>query len=532
MDIPSMQDTHRVQVHGTLVIFGASGDLARRKLVPALYSLEAGGLLPKSLNVIGVDLTPMADDAFRGAMRQSCEELGRQGRMRTDVWDRFATRLSYYQGGVTDLSSMEGLAGLLRQKDAARGGGGKGSSGKGDGGGDRIFYLSVPPDVYPDALRTLGASKLVSKAARHPAHRVVVEKPFGRDLQSARELNEVAMAVLREDQLYRIDHYLGKETVQNLLVFRFGNAIWEPLWNRNHIDHVQVTAAESIGVEGRGAFYERTGVLRDVVQNHLLQVLSLVTMEPPISFEADAVRDQKAQALRCLRPMTPADVRRWTVRGQYGPGKMNGWEVPGYRQEPNVAPDSQMPTFVAIRLFFDDPRWEGVPFYLRAGKRLATRVTEVSILFRQASHVLFGAACPEPNVLTLRIQPNEGISLHFALKVPGSPMEVVGEDLDFRYQAALGSEPPEAYERLLLDAIRGEATLFVRDDEVEAAWRFITPILQAWEEQPPAALPNYAPGSWGPPEVDALIKADGRVWWNPRVLPTHPRADSGGHRLP
>ncbi len=520
----------------TLVIFGASGDLTKRKLVPALYSLEAEGLLPDALEVIGVGRSPLADEAFRDAMRDSCDLFARRKPVLPAVWGRFAPRLSYYQGDVTDLSSMERLRRFLEQKEAARSGGQGGAATLRDGGdratggvtaGDRLFYLAIPPDAYPVALSVLGVSGLVARAragsrrapavsvASRPAHRVVVEKPFGRDLESARNLNAVAMSVLREDQLYRIDHYLGKETVQNLLAFRFGNSIWEPLWNRSHIDHVQLTAAETIGMEGRGAFYESAGILRDMVQNHLLQILSLVAMERPASTAADAVRRQKAKVLGSLRPMTAEDVRRWTVRAQYGPGHgpgpggQEGQDIPGYRQEPGVAPDSQVPTFAAMRLFFDNRRWRGVPFYLRAGKRLAAKVTEVSVFFRQTSRLSFGSTAKAPNVLTFRIQPDESLSLHVAVKVPGEPLGVAGKDMTFRYQGAFPKELPEAYETLLLDALRGEARLFVSWDEVEAAWKFITPILDAWDKQPPSTLVSYTPGSWGPTAADIPVKNEG-----------------------
>jgi len=487
----------------TLVIFGASGDLAHRKLVPALYSLHRDGLLPVHTNVVGLGRTPMSDDAFRASLQEGCARFARRP-LETEAWDSFAPRLSYCAGNLNDLADNGALRQALEQADARHG-----------SGGNRLFYLSIPPDLYAPVLTNLGAAGLVQREQREPWSRVVVEKPFGRDLASAVALNATALQVLREDQIYRIDHYLGKEAVQNILIFRFGNAIFEPLWNRKYIDHVQITAAESIGVEGRGSFYEQAGILRDIVQNHLLQVLSLIAMEPPISFDADAIRDQKAQVLRSLRPLSEADVRHHTVRGQYGPGEVGGKTVPGYRQEAEVAPDSAVPTFTALKLAIDNWRWQGVPFYLRAGKRLAKRVTEVSIYFQHVPLHLFGDACPEANVLTFRIQPDEGISLRFAVKVPGDTLEAANEDMDFRYQGAFGEEPPEAYERLLLEAMQGDATLFARADEVEAAWRFVTPILEAWQRLPPPEFPNYFPGRWGPPEAESLIERDGRAWRNP-----------------
>ena len=483
----------------TLVIFGASGDLARRKLLPALYSLHCDGHLPPHFIVLGCGRTPLRDDAFRAAMREGCEAHARHP-VTAAGWDDFAPRLRYVATDVGNLAAESALPAALADL--------------GDDCG-RLFYLSLPPSVYPAVLTGLGAAGLVSRERRQPFTRVVVEKPFGHDLASAVELNATALSVLREGQIYRIDHYLGKEAVQNILVFRFGNAIFEPLWNRKYIDHVQITAAESIGVEGRGGFYEQAGVLRDIVQNHLLQVLSLVAMEPPTSFEADAIRDQKAQVLRCLQPPGQGDLRRQIVRGQYGPGEVDGRSLPGYRQEAGVAPDSPVPTFVALKLGIENWRWQGVPFYLRAGKRLAKRVTEVSIFFQHVPLHLFGAASPEANVLTFRIQPDEGISLRFGVKVPGEAMRVADEVMDFRYRGTFGEEPPEAYERLLLEAMQGDPTLFARADEVEAAWRFITPILQAWEGSPPPEFPNYFPGRWGPPEAEALISRDGRAWRNP-----------------
>jgi glucose-6-phosphate 1-dehydrogenase len=479
----------------TLVIVGATGDLTARKLVPALYSLAHDRALPARSVVVGFARRPWSADEFRGAMRAGVDEHSRRRPAEPAVWDDFAARLDYVPGEFDDPAAYARLAERLAAIERERG-----------LGGDRLFYLAVPPDQTPVVVRHLKAAGLIHPPHQSPWARVIIEKPFGRDLASAMALNRLLAGVLGESQTFRIDHYLGKETVQNLLVFRFGNSIFEPVWNRNHIEHVEITMAETVGVERRGAFYESTGVLRDIVQNHLLEVLSLVAMEPPTTGGADDVRGEKLKVLNALRDPWSDTIDRDVTLGQYR----------GYREEPGVAPDSVTPTYAALRVFVDNWRWQGVPFYLRTGKKLARRVTEVSLHLRPVPLSLFGRGdvCEriEPNVLTVRIQPDEGIELRFTSKIPGPEFKVGTVKMDMSYVEAFGGEPPEAYERLLLDAMRGDATLFSRRDAVEASWAWITPILEHVERQRPAALAVYEPGSWGPACGDDLLKRDHRAW--------------------
>jgi glucose-6-phosphate 1-dehydrogenase len=485
-----------------LVIFGATGDLTARKLVPAIYNLARSGGLPARFAVVGFARRPKDDDAFRAEMRAACERHSRTKPLDPAVWERCARGMRYCTGSFEDPAAFARLRVDLEACDRELG-----------TAGNRLFYLSTPPSVYPAILRNLAGAGLVHpvQPGEHtgPWSRVIVEKPIGRDLASAMELNELMAEVLDESQTYRIDHYLGKETVQNILVFRFGNAIFEPIWNRKYIDHVQITAAESIGVEGRGAFYEEAGVIRDIVQNHLLQVLALTALEPPISFGADDVRDESVQVLRCLRHYEGDEALHSTVVGQYG----------GYRGEPGVRKDSVTPTYVAMRMYIDNWRWHGVPFFLRAGKGLAKRVTEVAIQFQEVPLVLFdkGGVCNvvRPNTLVLRIQPDEGISMQFVSKVPGDDIEVAPVSMDFRYASGFGVDPPEAYERLILDCMRGDATLFIRRDGVEHAWRFIDPILAAHEEHSHPDFPSYERGSWGPTAADRLLAETQHRWRKP-----------------
>ncbi len=486
-----------------LLLFGATGDLTRRKLMPALYQLHVRGLLPPHFAVLGAGRQPLGNEQFRTLMREACEAFCPTPPDDTQ-WRSFAGCLYYEAGHFTDQTLFQRLNMSLREIDHRH-----------HTRGNRLFYLATLPSSYPLLVKQLRDAEMVNHNPGHPFTRLMVEKPFGRDLASAIALNDEIAGVFREDQVYRIDHYLGKETVQNILVLRFGNAIFEPLWNRVHIDHVQITAAESIGIEGRGNYYEETGVLSDMVQNHLLQVLSLVAMEPPLSFEADAIRDKKTEVFRALRRFYDADdVIARTARGQYG--RSADGQLVGYREEPLVDPQSPVPTFVALKAFIDNWRWQGVPFYIRTGKRLAQTTTEVAIHFRQIPFCLFGQeqVCSRiaPNTLILRIQPREAIGLSFGVKAPGSETSVDNALMQFTYGKHFDGELPLAYERLLTDAMRGYAALFARRDSVEEAWRFITPILETWATRPPTDFPDYAAGSDGPPCATELLARDGRVW--------------------
>jgi len=495
----------------TLVIFGAGGDLTRRKLVPALYHLCLDGVLPPSFAAIGVAREPLDDGSFRAAMRQALAEFAPDGG-KSDVAETLCSRLFYVAG---DLDAVETYA-ALRQRLEAVDGNGTRPAARG-----RLFYLAIPPSVYPDVVHHLHESGIAPQVEdpTTPAWvRVIIEKPFGNSLESARALNRVVREAFAEHQVYRIDHYLGKETVQNLLVFRFANSIFEPVWNRQHVHHVQITAAESVGVEHRGRYYEEAGVVRDMFQNHLLQLLTLTAMEPPVRFNADAVRDEKVKVLRAIRPITPPEMHDYLVRGQYGPGTINGQPVPGYRQEPNVAPDSGTATYAVARFMVDNWRWQDVPFYLRSGKRMPRRATEIAIQFRQPPHLMFPLPPGhqlEPNVLAIRVQPDEGISLRFEVKVPGVEVRMVSVDMDFGYHEAFGDAGHEAYETLLLDCMLGDATLFTRSDEVEAAWAVVDPIIDYWEHKRPDHFPNYAAGTWGPDIANEFIARMGAKWREP-----------------
>jgi glucose-6-phosphate 1-dehydrogenase len=487
-----------------LVIFGATGDLTRRKLVPALWALARSGLLPPRFAVVGVARKELDRAAFTAELEAAVAEHGRVA-VEREAWEEFAASFSYVPGEFADPGTFARLKAELESVDRARG-----------TSGNRLFYFATPPAVAGELFAQLERAGLLDEGEGRFA-RVVVEKPFGHDLDSARALNAAALAVAEERQIFRIDHYLGKETVQNIFVFRFGNAIFEPLWNHKYVDHVQITVGESIGVEGRGRFYEEAGALRDIVQNHLLQLLSLIAIEPPVAYDADAVRDEKIKVLRAVPIPTPRDVSVRVVRGQYGPGSIGGEDVPGYRQEEGVAPASSVETFVALKLELDNWRWAGTPIYVRAGKRLPKRVTEIAVTFRPVPHAFFAGSGrgPEPNVLALRIQPEEGISLRFGSKVPGTRLMVEPVKMDFLYGRSFGVEPPEAYERLLLDAMLGDPTLFIRKDEVEAAWAIVTAIHRAWADEPPPRFPNYEAGTWGPEEADRLLERDGRAWRRP-----------------
>lgn len=484
-----------------VVIFGATGDLTRRKLVPALFRLALQRLIPAEFAIVGVGRQPMSDEEFRSRMRDALAEFGDHDSLDEETWDSFAAGIFYVPGDFNDAATYQQLKSRLEPIDQERG-----------TQGNRIFYLATAPDYFGTIAKQLGEAKM-ARPKKGSWARLIVEKPFGHDLESARALNRELSKVFDEKQIYRIDHYLGKETVQNLLVFRFANSIFEPLWNRQYIDSIQITNAETIGVEGRGAYYEQAGVLRDMIQNHVFQVTSLIAMEPPASLTSNGVRDEKFKALQCVRPIPADRVAEFAVRGQYGPGTVLGETVPGYREEPGVNPESSTETFVALKLYLDNWRWAEVPFYIRSGKRLAKRVTEIAIEFKRVPHRLFtDADAPlESNILVIRIQPNEGITLRFGVKLPGRAMRIRWVNMDFRYGSSFGAKPPEAYERLLLDCMLGDSTLYARRDMVERGWEIVTPILEAWK-QPAPDFSNYEAGSWGPQAAFELIERDGRRW--------------------
>ena len=503
----AVQQPERTPDPCIVVIFGASGDLTKRKLLPALYHLDQSGLLPKDFAVVGVARRPL-EKSFAADMKEGIISGGGVEKDETKL-DPFVERIQYHAMNFDDAGGYDALKKVLAGIDEKFG-----------TKGNRLFYLATAPEYFSDIIKYLGDHGMAKPAESGDGGakswvRTIIEKPFGHDLESAKALNDEVNKVFGEDQIFRIDHYLGKETVQNILVFRFANGIFENVWNRNYIDHVEITAAECIGIEGRGPFYETAGALRDVVQNHVMELLSFVAMEPPISFASDAVRAEKVKVWKAIQPIHPAD----TVRGQYGPGTVDGKPVLGYRQEDRVHPRSQTETYAALRLEIENWRWAGVPFYIRAGKRLARRVTEISIQFKLPPQLLFkdaqkkgGGEGIKPNVLSMRIQPDEGITLQFGAKVPGPKMNISKVDMDFSYAEAFGQSSANGYERLLLDAMLGDATLFAHRDGVEATWSLMTPILEAWAKDPVKDLPNYAAGTWGPAAADAMLKTDGRKW--------------------
>jgi glucose-6-phosphate 1-dehydrogenase len=483
------------------VIFGATGDLTRRKLLPSIYRLAHQRLVPGEFAVLGTARHAMTDDEFREAMKTAVTEFGPDESLDEATWQSFASRLFYLEGDFNETEIYQKIETKLEEIDRDY-----------QAQSNRVFYLATAPEYFALIAKQLREAKL-ARPKKPGWTRVIVEKPFGHDLKSARALNKELLSVFEEKQIYRIDHYLGKETVQNLLVFRFANSMFEPLWNRQYIDHIQITNAETIGVEGRGGYYEKAGTLRDMIQNHVFQVTSLIAMEPPVSLMGEAVRDEKVKALRAARAFPLDRIEEFAVRGQYGPGIVSGDPVPGYREEPGVAPNSSTETFVAMKLFLDNWRWAGVPFYLRSGKRLAKRVTEIAIRFRKVPHRLFTESDEpvRPNVLVIRIQPNEGITLRFGAKLPGQALRVRDVNMDFRYGSSFGVKSPDAYERLLLDCMLGDSTLFARRDMVERGWEIVDPILDAWK-QPASDFPNYEAGSSGPQSSDSLIERDGRAW--------------------
>ncbi len=490
-----------------LVIVGATGDLTVRKLMPALFSLHCDGLLPRGFSVVGTSRHPLTDAEFRERMHEGVAQFSRYGGAIDTAWEDFAAGLFFHACSETP----EDYARLATRLDAV--------AAERDTGSCRVFYLAIPPSAAPGIVGRLGAAGLVHEGGRTaPWTRIIIEKPFGHDIETARALNADVAQVFSEDQVYRIDHYLGKETVQNILALRFANGLFEPVWNRNYIDHVQITVAETVGVEGRAAYFEEAGILRDIVQNHMLQLLALTAMEPPITFGADAVRDEKVKVLSALRLPSREDIAQRIVRAQYAAGSLGRGAVPGYRDEPGVARDSRTETYVALPAYVDSWRWEGVPFYLRAGKRLAKRATEIVIQFRTVPLQLFaraGADPPAPSVLSMHIQPNEGITLQFNAKAPGSVIRLQPVNMDFRYGTSFGEATPDAYERLLLDVLIGDSTLFTRRDEVEAAWSFVTAILEGWQSDTGEPLPTYSAGTWGPAEADTLLAGSGRSWRRP-----------------
>jgi len=488
----------------TVILFGASGDLAKRKVIPAMYDLAQYNSLGACYAIIGFARTPMTDETFRNNVGEAAKTISEVGPIDPQKWSDFAANLFYTAGDYSDPDSYVRLVGRLAELEAAK-----------KLCGNRLFYLSTPPEVYPDIVEQLGRAGLARPNKPNSWVRIIIEKPFGRDLASAKQLNKIVLNVFEEKQIYRIDHYLGKDTVQNLLVLRFGNGIFEPLWNRNYVDQVQITASETLGVERRGGFYETAGALRDMIQSHVLQLTSLVAVEPPASFDATAVRNEKLKVLQSIRPFNLEMVAQWVVRGQYAPGKIADKPLPGYREEQGVKPDSRTETFVAMRLLVDNWRWAGVPFYLRTGKRLARRSTEIMIQFKRAPHIVFREREVEPNRLVLNIQPEEGVSVSFGAKRPGTEMSIGNVTMNFSYKEGFGGTTRSAYATLLNDCLRGDATLFDRGDSVEAAWSLVDPILDVWSAAKTAGVPVYSSGTWGPKESDQLLERDGRQWYNP-----------------
>ncbi len=490
----------------SVVIFGASGDLAHRKLIPALFDLMHQQLLSDRFFLVGTGRSPLSDDQFRQDVEKTLRHAGKD-KLDPGIFEKFVSRCHFVTGGYADPPTYQRLHERLKELEAHY-----------QTESNRLFHLAIPPDLYTQVIQQLVAARLTHACGTgKPWGRVIVEKPLGHDLESAQMLTRDFRRVLKEDQIYRIDHYLGKETVQNLLIFRFANAIFEPIWNRRYVDHVQITVAETLGVEHRAGYYEETGALRDMFQNHLMQLLCLVAMEPPPSFDAERVRDEKTKVMLSLRPLMPNSLDQTAVRGQYGAGQIGGESVVGYRQEQGVSPRSMTETFSALKVFVDNWRWQGVPFYLRSGKRLARQMTEIAIQFKPVPHLMFRGLFPDslsPNTLVLRIQPEEGIALTFQAKHPGPKMCMSSVTLHFAYEEAYGIKLPGAYERLLLECMSGDQTLFAREDWIELSWSFIMPLLNAWAEKPSLEFPGYAAGRWGPSASDELIERDGRQWRN------------------
>jgi len=502
-------DTRKTLSPCTIVIFGASGDLTARKLIPALYHLCKDGQLPSSYRIVGFARREKTDESWRTELRTALDQFSRTKPVDDKVWNDFAKNIFYCQGDITDTAAYTKLESILT------------SFGEAPLRENILFYLATSPSQFSQVIEQVHRAGLLHKDAPAGWQRIIIEKPFGHDLASAHALNNELTRFVSEPQVFRIDHYLGKETVQNILMFRFSNAIFERLWNREAIDHMQITVSEKLGVGERGGYYEEAGALRDMVQNHMLQVLSLVTMEPPVSLEAEAIRDEKVKLLKSIRQMDPADVSKQVVRGQYFAGAIDGQARPGYRQETKVNPNSNVETYVALKLFIDNWRWAGVPFYLRTGKNLPMSTSEVRIQFRATPHVLFAAQCGQnidANALALRLQPDEGIYLRFNGKVPGMNIGVRPVRMNFSYDAEFGAYTPEAYERLLLEAMLGDATLFIRRDEVETAWKIVDSIRASWGNKPLTNREFYAAGTWGPIAAEDLLAQSGHAWHEPQVI--------------
>jgi glucose-6-phosphate 1-dehydrogenase len=491
-----------------IVIFGAGGDLTQRKLLPALYNLYLDKWLPEHFAIVGVDMKGMDEDSFCAHIRKGIDTFSRQGKTDDETWQSFSQHLTYVAGDFTEAKTYSDVSGVLASHRKVW-----------NNHVHQVFYLAIPPSLIEPIAQNLSQAKLMHD---HLHNRIVVEKPFGRDQESAHELNTILNRLFNEAQIYRIDHYLGKETVQNILAFRFANSLFEPIWDRHFVDHVQITVSERVGIGHRGGYYDHAGALRDMIQNHLLQLLCLVAMDPPVSFEDNEIRNKKVDVLHAIRPISPDQVHQVAVRGQYDTGWVQGEHVPAYNSESDVAPDSHTETFAALKLFIDNWRWQGVPFYLRTGKRLPARASQVAITFRPAPNQPFPATSVEnwqPNRLFINIQPEESILVGFQAKRPGPTMHLSPVDMHFCYNEAFKMASPEAYETLLLDVIVGDATLFMRADQVEAAWSLIMPILDVWESVPPSDFPNYSAGTWGPEAASTLIARDGRSWVIPHPVP-------------